>query len=298
MAISPGLEPISIVIPTYMRDQVLVDTLVHLLRLERRAAEILVVDQSASHDAATAGQLQRMHDAGDIRWVRLTVPSIPQAMNKGLVLASQPFVLFLDDDIIPDEGLAAQHVLAHREHPDIIVAGRVIQPWQEGTTPPEAEPFSFFGTHPRWISEFMGGNFSLSRELAIRLGGFDENFVRVAYRFEAEFAHRFIKSGHRIRFTPAACIHHLKVAAGGTRMYGEHLTTWRPDHAVGAYYFGLRTGSAGEFVSRPLRSVVTRYHLRHPWRIPATLLSEFSAMVWAMMLYAKGPKFVEPEPGQ
>ena len=289
-------EPLTIVIPTYMREQVLVDTLLHLLKLQRRAAEILVMDQSETRDAASSEQLQRMADAGDIRWMRLPVPSIPQAMNKGLLLATQPHVLFLDDDIIPEEGLAAAHALAHREHADIIAAGRVIQPWQEGLEPPPGDPFSFFGVTPRWISEFMGGNFSLSRELAIRLGGFDENFVRVAYRFEAEFAHRFLSDGHRIRFTPTACIHHLKVAAGGTRMYGEHLKSWRPDHAVGAYYFGLRTGSPGEFVSRPLRSVTTRYHLSHPWQIPGTLFGEFSAMVWAMILYLKGPKHVAREP--
>ena len=36
----------------------------------------------------------------------------------------------------------------------------------------------------------MGGNFSVRRDIALRLGGFDEQFVRVAYNFEAEFAHR------------------------------------------------------------------------------------------------------------
>jgi len=43
----------------------------------------------------------------------------------------------------------------------------------------------------------MGGNFSVKRDLALRLGGFDENFVHVAYRFEAEFCDRAISAERR-----------------------------------------------------------------------------------------------------
>jgi hypothetical protein len=125
------------------------------------------------------------------------------------------------------------------------------------------------------------------------LHGFDENFVRVAYRFEAEFAHRFVATGRRIWFEPAACLHHLK-AGGGTRTWGEHLTTWRPDHAVGAYYYSLRTGAWREFAGRPLRAASTRYHLAHPWRVPGTLFAEFSGMAWALALFLRGPRTISP----
>ena len=33
----------------------------------------------------------------------------------------------------------------------------------------------------------MGGNFSVRRRFALTLGGFDEQFVGAAYRFEADF---------------------------------------------------------------------------------------------------------------
>jgi hypothetical protein len=132
------------------------------------------------------------------------------------------------------------------------------------------------------------------RDDAIALGGFDENFVKVAYRYEAEFSHRWRASGRAIRFEPHACLHHLKAGAGGTRSFGEHLTTWRPDHAVGAYYFGLRTGHWREFVARPARSVRTRFHLRHPWRIPGTLLAELGGMLWAFRLHVRGPRLIAP----
>lgn len=283
---------LSVVIPTYRREAVLVETVGHLLGLRPAAAEILVVDQTEVHEGATQAQLQSWADSGAIRWLRLATPSITAAMNQGLVHARQPLVLFLDDDIVPDPLLLAAHAQAHAARPGGIVAGRVIQPWQEGKDFSAPGPFHFASTRPASVHEFMGGNFSIGRELALRLGGFDENFVRVAYRFEAEFAHRCRVAGLDIRFEPGACLHHLKVASGGTRTYGEHLTTWRPDHAVGAYYHALRTRTLSEFLARPIGAVATRYHLRHPWRIPATVLAELGGMVWALALFFRGPRHV------
>ena len=142
----------------------------------------------------------------------------------------------------------------------------------------------------------MGGNFSIRCDTALALGGFDENFVRVAYRFEAEFAYRFRASGRRIYYEPRACLHHLKSVMGGTRTFGEHLTTFKPDHAVGAYYYFLRTWtgwrSLKSFFSRPLRAVATRHHLRHPWWILGTGLAELRGMCWAVALFLRGPRYV------
>jgi GT2 family glycosyltransferase len=286
--------PVSIVIPTYRREAVLVQTVRALLAQQPAAAEIILVDQTERHDPATDAQLQDLAREGHIRWLRQGPPSIPRAMNRGLVEARHDFVLFLDDDIRPDPGLVAAHHAAHLAHGDVLVAGRVLQPWDEGLDHSACTRFHFATVKPRWIREFMGGNFSLSRESALALGGFDENFVRVAYRFEAEFAHRVTTRGGRIYFEPAACLHHLKAGGGGTRTWGEHLTTWRPDHAVGAYYYSLRTRSWHEFTARPLRAVTTRYHLSHPWRVPATLLAEFGGMAWALALFLRGPRTLPP----
>jgi GT2 family glycosyltransferase len=290
---SPSALPVTIAIPTYRRESVLLDTVRALLALEQPAAEILVLDQTEQHEPGTHDSLQRMSDEGRIRWVRLYTPSIPQAMNVGLVEATNAIVLFLDDDITPERDLVAAHFAAHSGQ-DVLVAGRVIQPWQEGEDHSAAPSFHFAGVRKQWIVEFMGGNFSVRRATALSLGGFDANFVRVAYRFEAEFAHRLLSSGRRILFEPGACLHHLKAESGGTRTYGEHLTTWRPDHAVGAYYYGLRTGELAVFASRPWRAVATRYHLRHPWRMPGTLLAEVGGMLWAFSLFIRGPKRLGP----
>jgi len=296
MKAMPGALSITVAIPTYRREQVLLDTIAYLLDLEHAPAEILVLDQTEQHEVATENHLGELHDAGRIRWLRLATPSIPQAMNRGLLEARQDIVLFLDDDVCPEPELIAAHLAAQAQFADVLAVGRVIQPWEEGLDFLSGGHSIFADMNAGWLTEFIGCNFSVRRDQALALGGFDENFVRVAYRFEAEFAHRWCASGRRIYFEPIACLHHLKDCGGGTRTFGEHLTTMKPDHAVGAYYFCLRTGSIGEFLHRPFRSVATRHHLRRPWWIPLSLIAELRGMLWALALYTRGPRYVAPKP--
>lgn len=288
-----SLLAITVAIPTYRREHVLTDTVRALLRLAQGAAEILVLDQTAEHEHGTEELLGQWNEAGAIRWIRLTEPSIPAAMNHGLLEAGHDIVLFLDDDIVPGVDLVAAHVNAHRRGHQL-VAGRVLQPWDVGSDGSWTEK-EFASSEGREINGFMGGNFSLRRAAALGLGGFDENFVRVAYNFEREFADRWRSQGGRILFCPDAAIRHLKAPSGGTRTHGEHLTTLFPAHAVGAYYYLLRSRLAEspvqEFVRRPFRSVMTRHHLRRPWWIPLTLVAELTGMIWALMLYMRGPRY-------
>ena len=291
--LSPGL---SIVVPTYGRDDVLLETLMRLFAMNPPASEIIVVDQTDRHSTQVSRTLNMWQASGRMRWLRLRDPSIPGAMNRGLLEASHPIVLFLDDDVIPESGLVEAHTSALEKTGAALVAGRIIQPWQVGRDFSDDEGFHFATVRPAWIQDFMGTNFSVRRDIMLQLGGFDERFVRVAYNFEAEFAHRLCHAGYGIYYEPAASIHHLRVRRGGTRMFGDHLRSYWPNHAVGAYYFILRTWSGwhslGRFLARPVRVIATRHHLRQPWWIPATLIAEVSGMAWALVLAARGPLYL------
>lgn len=288
---------ISVVIPTFGREAVLLETIRTLLELAEPADQILVIDQTPRHDKVTQQCLHGWHEASAVNWIRLPEPSIPHAMNVGLLEARSDIVLFLDDDIVPGDALVSAHRQAHHSVDCAIVAGQVLQPG-ERTDPPGCTIFSFRATRQQYINEFMGGNFSIKRTKAIEIGGFDERFVKVAYRFEAEFAHRVSASGGRIYFEPTASIRHLHAAKGGTRSFGSHLRTFLPNHTVGAYYFFLRgrlvEKRLSEILLRPLRSVRTRYHLERPWWIPIALIAEFLGFIWAIRLHMLGPKLLEP----
>ncbi|MFN9631089.1 MAG: glycosyltransferase [Cyanobacteriota bacterium] len=283
---------ISIAIPTLGREDVLINTVQSLLALKPPASEIILIDQSDNHSYNVFSQLQDWDAEKKIRWIRVQYKSITRAMNIALRRAESERVLFLDDDIIPDDCLVEAHIESAKAHPSAIIAGRVLQPWHHGKADSSNQPFLFNHLEPGKITTFMGGNVSIPRKEAIRLGGFDTNFVRVAYHFEAEFAHRWTSHHKDIFYAPKALIHHLKVERGGTRTYGNHLTTLKPDHAVGRYYFCLCKYSLKKgfykSLSEVTKTIRTRHHLKNPTWIPLTLCAEITGLLWALALYQSG----------
>ena len=127
----------------------------------------------------------------------------------------------------------------------------------------------------------MAGNLSVDRARALAIGGFDENFSAVAYRFETDFALRLVAAGGRIRFEPSATLRHLKAPGGGVRTWGDHRSSASPVHSMGDYYFARRhvPGFWRYAASRLVKNVLTRYHARHPWLIPTKLVGEIRGLV-------------------
>ncbi|HEY0142589.1 MAG TPA: glycosyltransferase [Thermoanaerobaculia bacterium] len=150
--------------------------------------------------------------------------------------------------------------------------------------------FRFNSDTGTFITNVMAGNLSVRREHALSIGGFDENYIGAAYRFESDFALRLTAAGGRIWFEPRASIRHLKLATGGLRALGDHRSTMSPAHAVGDYYFALthRTDFARYALTRMRQNILTRWHLRHPWAIPTKLIGELRGLFLARRLKARG----------
>lgn len=297
---------LSVAIPTFGRDQVLLDTLAALIQLRPQPLEILVLDQTPEHEPATESQLGQWHEAGLIDWIRLPAPSITGAMNHALQVARGEMVLFTDDDVVPDANLFAAHLQCYEDATVTAVVGQVLQPGQSPCPPRPGEStdselwhdldFPFNGTQSCLVHNCMAGNLSVRRSEALRAGGFDENFVRVAYRFETEFARRLIRHGGKILFQPAASLRHLACARGGVRSFGSFLTTFYPHHAVGDYYFALNYGLGKDsclyILWRLRRRLFNRTYARRPWWIPVAVFVEISGFFWAVLLRLRGPRLL------
>lgn len=280
---------LTIAIPTYHRGAVLCDTIDHLLALEPRADEIVIVDQTPVHPPEVAARLARYEHDGAIRMVRLDAPSIPKAMNAALRHAASPHVLFLDDDVVPDRGLVAAHARALAGAGVWAVVGQVLQPGESPAHCDEAtlrrgalRDLEFRFTHDTAcdVQNVMAGNLSVDRARALSIGGFDEHFTDVAYRFETDFALRLVRAGGRIRYEPAASIRHLKAPGGGVRTFGDHRTSPSPAHSFGDYYFARRhVPHFWRYAAvRLRRNVLTRFHLTHPWSIPFKVIGELRGL--------------------
>jgi len=284
-----------VAIATYDRGPVLVETLRHLFELHPKPSELLVVDQTGEHAVEVAGQLRSWHDSSRIRWIRRSEPSIPAAMNAALLAASAPVLLFLDDDVIPAKDLLDRHVRAHGSSGRRLVAGRVIQPWDDPDSPAPGGGVRELERLGDWLRLVIGANLSVDRRTALAAGGFDERFTRTAYRFEADFARRFVGAEGTVVHAPDATVHHLR-SPGGTRSGPASLFAIRVRQAQGEYYFWLRTGRlrdlAVALAGRPL-TAITPAHEERRWTdrlvaIPAEVL----ALLCALRAWWRGPRLI------
>lgn len=304
---------ISVVIPSYLRGEILLATIEQLRVQAHPCDEIVVVDQTPypPHDASLKA-LQALADNRVIVLIRRPKPSIPAAMNAGLQAASSQYVLFLDDDIEigPDfikahyEGLKRNGNVARTIFAQV---GQVLQPGQSpqpGRSSSDTQfglrrdlDFEFNSDQAVTLNNCMAGNLCVHRESAISAGGFDENFIGAAYRFETEFARRLIRHTNTpIYFWPAASINHLQWQDGGTRTQASHLTSAQPAHSAGDYYYAMKEGFGGDrvryLVRRFFASLVARFYLLKPWYLPVRVIAELRGLLLATRLLRNQPKLL------
>lgn len=285
--------PISVVIPTYRRENVLVETIGRLLELLAPGDEIIVVDQTPSHEPETAEAMNRFVREAPVRWYRRTQPGICQAMNCGAWLARGEILLFVDDDVIPNPGLLETHreCLASMDAPPA-TCGQILQPWNDGpvhAVTDFAEHFNFAYSRECDVVGLMGGNFGIRRRTFLEIGGIDENFFGACYRWEAELAYRILrKTGRKIRFLPGAGLRHLQAGTGGTRSFGTKDTWKHISGSVGDYYFAWKCldlpRALKHSLARLFRAPINRKTIRRPWLIPSLFLRELVAWGWAWTL--------------
>lgn len=314
---------LSIVIPTYRRGTVLLDTLRSLFEQSQHLQDIIVVDQTEyAADDPVAKQLLVWQDEGRFSWLRKRKPSIPEAMNAGLVKAVSDLVLFLDDDIVPHENLCSEHIAGFNDPSVIATVGQILQPGQQPEPTKQmtsVDPlsddleFTFNGTESATIRNCMAGNLCVRRLAAIDCGGFDERFSQVAYRFETEFIRRFLRHTQQgldeqtcepksaqaqVKFLPDASIDHLQLASGGTRAHSlDHLRAPKVSDGVGDYYFAHRESQGLSrwryCVQRFFRSLRTRFYLTHPWYLPKKIVAETGGWLVASRLQRLPAKLLD-----
>lgn len=283
---------ISVVIPSYNRTKILLETIAQLLDQNMPAEQIIVVDQTHYDvDDPHARTLSDYDARGEIRWIQQTEPSIPKAMNRGLLESGSRYVLFLDDDVTFENDFLRNHQMSINEQAPLAQVGQIVQPWQtadvehahsistKGISLNYDLMFAFNSSKPAQIQNCMAGNLCVDREAAIAIGGFDENFSKTAYRFESEFCKRFcIEYDTLFYYNPAAVLNHLYIKSGGTRAHSNFLTSMSSDHSFGDYYFAMLLGRGFEtqqyVVTRLFTSIKAKFYLRKPWYIPLRLIGE------------------------
>ncbi|MBN1551176.1 glycosyltransferase [bacterium] len=207
--------PVTVVIPTYNRENDLVQAINDLLLQSHPEYEILIIDQTAEHEESTA---MFLHECADrIRLIRLPVANLPAARNEGIRKAKYKIVVFVDDDArIPRDYLLA-HARNYADSSIQAVAGPVLAPekrWKQERPEYADDPllrifnacWQFSGRCE--VSHAPGGNMSFYREIALKAGLFDENYHGPGFREESDFFIRLTRLGVKIIYDPSAWIIH------------------------------------------------------------------------------------------
>lgn len=205
---------VSIIVPTFNRRSRLNRL---LLALDQHAFAGASFEVIVAVDGATDGtdeMLAALRTSYPVRVLHQANQGPGAARNRAMAAATGEILLFLDDDVVPVEGMIERHLVAHRRDPMAIVTGPMIDPPDRTFAPwlrweavmlrkqYDAMLAGRFAPTPR---QFYTANASIRRVHALAVGGFDETFRRAE---DVEFAYRLAHRGMRFHFDPAASVMH------------------------------------------------------------------------------------------
>lgn len=186
------------------------------------------------------------------------------ARNLGVAHATRPFVLFLDDDVVPCPQLVAEHARSHGAAHDRVVIGTLLeppaplQPWVRWESRMLAEQYRAMeiGVFLPTPWQLYTGNASVRTEHLRRAGGFDPAWKRA----------EDIELGFRLR--DLGCEFVFNAAAAGLHYASRSYQSW----IDAAHQYGrndILFGKAeervvGEFRDRhPMTRALIRWGVRH-----------------------------------
>jgi len=267
---------ISVIIPTFNRRDVITRTLPTLFNQDfpENEYEVIVVIDGAIDD--TAEMLQRFAPTCAFRFCEQPNQGQAVAKNAAADLARGELLLFLDDDLICDATLLREHVLAHREQPDLVVFGPVFV----ASESPDTLATDMLRTYTdgvikqlitdggsRWPDNVMiGANSSMPRSAFLGCGGFDETYLR-SYE-DADLGLRLWKRGIRFSYQPKAVTYTLYVKsayewAQDGWWYGRNEARLCRKHPEYRPYSSLARIGTGSIWKQVAREVVARSLVYH-----------------------------------
>ena len=153
----------------------------------------------------------------EARVLRAERPGASAARNTGWRAASTPLILFLDDDILPEPALVAEHLAWHDQHAgeEVGVLGHVRWADELRVTPfmrwlEHGIQFDYpniDGIEAGW-GRFYTANVSVKRSLVERVGGFEEERLPFGYE-DLDLALRMHEHGFRLLYNRAAVAEHV-----------------------------------------------------------------------------------------
>jgi glycosyltransferase involved in cell wall biosynthesis len=192
----------SVVVPTYNR----LGRLRHVVTaLEQQvypsdAYEVIVISDGSTD--GTDAYLEAFRSTMRLRWFPQANRGPAAARNAGIQKADGEFIVFIDDDVVPEPQLLEEHARSHREAGrDVVVVGPLLTPegfemapWVRWEQEMLMKGYNALlrGDWPASARQFYTGNASLRRSHILAAGGFDEGLRRAE---DVELAYRLANNG-------------------------------------------------------------------------------------------------------
>jgi GT2 family glycosyltransferase len=261
--------PVSLVICTRDREQLLEETIASMLAADVVPQEIVVVDQSNPRSAAP-DRLQGRRGT-EIRVVRSTSRGLGRARNEGVAAARHDVVVFVDDDMFAHPRWLAQLVGALRDSPPrTVVTGAVAaapaESWRGFTpsTQDHAPGAVFAGRLDRDV--LAGGHMAIERSALEEVGGFDPRLGAGAPYPAADdndLGFRLLERGYRIAYVADSILYHRAWRPG----WRYPIVRWRYGRGKGGFYVKHMRSSDRHMVRRARNDLTPRLR-----RFPRLLL--------------------------
>jgi glycosyltransferase involved in cell wall biosynthesis len=192
----------SVVIPTYNRLSRLQRVIGALEKQQHPRGDFEIVVVSDGSSDGTHAYLESLRTAGRVRFAVQQNRGPAAARNAGVALAVGDYVLFIDDDVVPEPQLMSEHWLAHqRAAREVAVVGPLNSPpdfkmsswvaWEQAMLVKQYNALNS-GEWAASARQFYTGNASLRREHLLAAGGFDEKLRRAE---DVELAYRLADRG-------------------------------------------------------------------------------------------------------
>lgn len=316
---------VSVIIPTYRRFEVTLNTVEEVLGQNYSEFEVIVIDQNPAWPGELTQRLDAVKRSSKVKWIIMNIPSVVHARNTGVSNSKGDILLFIDDDVIlSDPEFIAKHVANYIDsNIDMVTAYELtrcekdinldlvklsmhrtkLQQMQNETLKswhrknPLYEVISF----PRVLSEkfevcsFCTCNGSIRRTKFFMLGGFDENFTGNSYGDDYDLAIRAKEMGMKIIYDPTPSLLHLQSPTGGLRISDKRNTFSERERAISALIFVIRYiryGMIGHLLWNHLlrKTILVKHNITNPWRHLKAWAGLISAIPVAIISVLRGPK--------
>jgi GT2 family glycosyltransferase len=215
--------PISVIVCTRDRTELLARCLDGLLGLDYPEYEIIVVDNAPSTDATA-----RLAAKFPVRYVREDRPGLDRARNAGISQARHEIVAFIDDDARPDRRWLTAFARVFEE-PEVMAVTGFVAPLEletqaqirfeeiyggmgHGFRPKVLQRTLLTDAQLLWASSFgVGANMAFRREVFRSIGFFDPALdvgTPSGGGGDVEMFHRLVANGSTLVYEPAALVWH------------------------------------------------------------------------------------------